>query len=150
MSTSRNKRQKIEHVSSISLGYLHSRKGSRKPKHLKRMRVLFDSGCGDTIVNLELIKDLEQQQTKKSKWSTKGGFFKTNKVCNITFMLPLFHKDKDITWKAHVDERNPTGCRYDLIVGRDLMAELGMDQKFSEGTMVWDDAEVPYHSSLSS
>ena len=107
------------------------------------MRVLFDSGCGDTIVNLELIKDLEQQRTKKSKWSTKGGSFKTNKVCNITFMLPLFHKNRDITWKAHVDERNPTGCRYDLIVGRDLMTELGMDLKFSEGTMVWDNAEVP-------
>jgi len=58
-------------------------------------------------------------------------------------MLPLFHKNRDITWKAHVDERNPTGCRYDLIVGRDLMTELGMDLKFSEGTMIWDNAEVP-------
>ena len=64
MSNNRKKKQKIEHVSSITLGYLHSRKRSRKPKHLKRMRVLFDSGCSDTIVNLELIKNLEHKQTK--------------------------------------------------------------------------------------
>ena len=35
------------------------------------MHVLFDSGCGDSIVNLELIKDLEQQQTKNQNGAQK-------------------------------------------------------------------------------
>ena len=57
-------------------------------------------------------------------------------------MLPLFHKNRDITWNAHVDERNPTGSRYDLIIGRDLMSEVGIDLSFSKGTMTWDNAEI--------
>ena len=61
-------------------------------------------------------------------------------------MLPLFHKNRDITWEAHVDERDPAGFRYDIIIGQDLMSELGIDLKFSEQTMIWDNAEVPMKS----
>jgi len=61
-------------------------------------------------------------------------------------MIPLFHKNRDITWEAHVDKRDPAGFRYDIIIGRDLMSEMGIDLKFSEQTMIWDNAEVPMKS----
>ena len=57
-------------------------------------------------------------------------------------MLPLFHKNRDITWNAHVGEWNPTGSRYDLIIGRDLMSEVGIDLSFSKGTMALDNSEI--------
>ena len=53
---------------SITLGYLHSRKGSCKPKHLKRLRILLDSDCSDTIINQELTQGLGKNLNKKSKW----------------------------------------------------------------------------------
>ena len=132
----RIKRQKISELSSITLGYLHSRKGSRKIKHQKRLRILFDSGCSDTIINQELTTGLHKQLNKKSKWQTKGGTFKTNKTCTINFNMPLFHKHRDITWTAHVDESPQYHSKYDLIIGRDLLIELGIDLNFSN-------AEVP-------
>ena len=61
----RNKRQEISELSSITLGYLHSCKGSRKMKHQKRLRILFDSGCSDTIINQELTTGLQKQMNKK-------------------------------------------------------------------------------------
>ena len=57
-------------------------------------------------------------------------------------MLPAFHKHRDITWNAHVDESPKDASRYDMIVGRDLMHELDMDILFSRASMVWDNAEV--------
>ena len=137
-----NKRQKVHNLSSITLGYLHSRKGSRKGKHQKRLKILFDSGCGDTIINQSVIGDLETSKTKPSKWATKTGSFSTNKKCKINFMLPAFHKHRDVTWAAHVDDSTETNSRYDMIIGRDLMHVLGLDTSFKEASMTWDNAEV--------
>ena len=144
LSTSyKNKKQKLEHVSSITLGYLHTRKGSRKMKYQRRLRILFDSGCGDTIINQTLTRGLDKKKVKTSKWKTKAGTFKTNQECKITFTLPQFHKNRDITWNAHVDESPLNQCRYDLIIGRDLMKEIGLDIKFSTCSLVWDNSEIP-------
>ena len=144
LSTSyKNKKQKLEHVSSITLGYLHTRKGSRKMKYQRRLRILFDSGCGDTIINQTLTRGPDKKKVKTSKWKTKAGTFKTNQECKITFTLPQFHKNRDITWNAHVDESPLNQCRYDLIIGRDLMKEIGLDIKFSTCSLVWDNSEIP-------
>ena len=57
--------------------------------------------------------------------------------------MPLFHKHRDITWTAHVDESPRYHSKYDLIIGRDLLIELGIDLNFSNCSMHWDNAEVP-------
>ena len=138
----KTKKQKIREYSSITLGYLHSRKGSRKPKHLRRLKILFDSGCSHTIINQAVTQGITKNTNKKSKWQTKGGTVKTTKTCQIVFNLPFFHKHRDITWTAHVDESHTNHTKYDLIIGRDLMKELGIDLNFSTCTMHWDNAEI--------
>ena len=45
-----------------------------------------------------------------------------------------------------MDESNPTPCSYDMIVGRDLMPEIGLDILFSTQEIVWDNASVPMQS----
>ena len=117
VSTDKRKRQKTCHLSPITLGYLHAKKGSRKTKHQERIKILIDSGCGDTIVNKSVVERLDCTRTKPSTWATKTGTFTTNRKCNITFKLPAFHKHRDITWDAHVDETPSGQCRYDLIIG---------------------------------
>ena len=57
-------------------------------------------------------------------------------------MLPMFHKNRDITWSAHVDDAPLREQRYDMIIGRDLMTEIGLDINFSSCSMKWDNAEV--------
>ena len=89
VATDKFKRRKTENLSSISLGYLHSRKGSRKNKRQQRLRILFDTGCGDTIINQHVLGDLDITKTKLSQWTTKTGTFTTNKKCNITLSCYL-------------------------------------------------------------
>ena len=58
------KKMKNKHLSSITIGYVASHKGSRKAKHWKRMRILLDSGCGATLINQSLLGDLKTKKIK--------------------------------------------------------------------------------------
>ena len=64
------KKAKNEHLSSITIGYLATRKGSRKSKHWKCLQILFDSGCGATLINKKLVKGLSLTKEKKTRWTT--------------------------------------------------------------------------------
>ena len=75
------KKAKLENLSSITLGYLASRDGSRKTKHWKRMKILFDSGCAATLVNHRLVKDLKQTRENK----TKSIVYRQNKFEKFVF-----------------------------------------------------------------
>ena len=42
------KKTKSDHLSAVSLGFMWGRNGSKKPKDLKQIKILFDSGCSAT------------------------------------------------------------------------------------------------------
>ena len=88
------KRAKKVQLSSITIGYLASCKGSRKAKHWKCTRILLDSGCGATLVNKSLITKLKSTTDKETKWTTKAGKFKTSQKCKVAFTLPAFHEHR--------------------------------------------------------
>ena len=138
--------KKTDKVSTITLGMLYSRKGSRKAKHTKRLRILFDTGCGATLINQSMVQRLPCKLAKSTTWATKAGTFDTKRKCKVTFCLPEFHIDRDMTWTAYVDESSSLNSRYDMIIGRDLLKELGMDFLFSQDLMEWDGATVPMRS----
>ena len=140
--SSMSKGNKNSECSSIALGHLHTRKGSRKTNHWERLRILFDSGCLHTIVNDESTTGLLKMPNKNQQWKTKGGTFNTKSTCKIVFTLPMFHKHRDTSWKAHVDESPRSHSRCDLTTDRDLTSEMGMDLCFSTCSMRWDNAEV--------
>ena len=137
------KKAKKQHLSTITLGYLHSKHNSFKVKHTKRMKILFDTGCGATLIHHSLVKNLKQKEDKPSNWSTKAGSFKTTKTYKINFILPAFHEKRNISWTAFVDESEKESSRYDMIIGRDLLEELGINFLFSEQMMEWDNATTP-------
>ena len=122
---------------------MHSRKGSRKARHIRRLRILLDSSCEHSIINANVVAQLEKNSSFKSRWKTKNGTFSTSKTCKMVFTLPAFHKQKEITWTAHVDERDQSGSCYDLIIGRDLMKRVGINLIFERCSMIWDNKEIP-------
>ena len=107
------------------------------------MRVLLDSGCGGTLVNKSFVHKYEKTKTSATKWTTKAGTFETNRKVKCQFVLPEFHEAKDINWTMFVDESDRRLNSYDMIIGRDLLHELGIDLMFSLGVMKWDNATVP-------
>jgi hypothetical protein len=66
-------------------------------KSFKRLRILFDSGCGATLKNVSLVKNKKMQKTETTKWITKAGNFSTTQKCEIKFKLPAFHENRNIT-----------------------------------------------------
>ena len=70
----------------------------------------------------------------------------TTRKCKCSFNLPEFHEGRDIPWNMYVDESDNKNSRYDMIIGRDLLEELGMNFLFSDALMTWDNASVPMRS----
>ncbi len=71
------------------------------------------------------------------------GSFKTTKTCKVHFTLPAFHEKCNISWTAYVDNTDKLTSRYDMIIGRDLISELGMTFRFDTLMMEWDNATTP-------
>ena len=136
------KKQKLAHVSTIAIGWLYTRKKPTKPKHVKRINILFDSGCSATLVKGSFLKKIPQKGSTHTTWNTKGGTFSNTKKCKCQFMLPEFHAHRLIEWDMYVDESTSL-TTYNMIIGRDLMDSIGLDLLFSENLMRWDNATVP-------
>ena len=113
-----------------------------------RLKALLDSGTTSGIVLKKFVnKDrLSKFKTKPVKWSTLGGVYHTRKQGQVEISLPEFSLTKKITWTFHVDEQsNPELAQYDMIIGDDLMQELGIDLLYSTDVpcIKWEHVEVP-------
>ena len=91
-------------LSTITLDILHSKKNSFKLKHQKRVKILFDTGCGATLIHHSLIGKLPLQTDRPSNWSTKAGNFRTTKTCQLIYTLSAFHEHRNISWTAFVKQ----------------------------------------------
>ena len=60
------KKAKAKDLSTITLGYLHSKHNNFKNKNLKRVKILFDTGCRATLIHHYLAERLKQKDTKMS------------------------------------------------------------------------------------
>ena len=80
-----------------------------------------------TKKKMKKLKRLKQKSDNTTKWKTKAGSFKTSKTCKINFSLPGFHPGREIQWKAYVEDTPLEDSQYDIIIGRDLLHELGID-----------------------
>ena len=135
------KRVKVDHKTTEIVGEILDRKGQLVP-----VRILFDTGSTATI----LLKQFVHPSTtkvcdgQKTQWTTMGGKFVTRQQRHIQFRLSEFNTSKIITWNCHIDETSdPTKAQYDMIIGTDLMTELGIDINFSTNKMSWEGVDIP-------
>jgi hypothetical protein len=113
--------------------------GKPKPVMLK---ALMDSGGSGSLVTQEYAKKLRLKKSQNSQtvWTTPGGALQTTTKCNAQITIPELHDNRMIEWNLHVTE--DLGA-YDMILGRDLLTDLGIDIRFSTNTVEWDDSEIP-------
>ena len=81
------------------------------------------------------------QNDTTTNWITKGANFQTSKKCKSTFILKEFYENKSIEWNLHVGT-TPSPHHYDMILGCDVMSELGIMLNFKDQTMTWDDSTI--------
>ena len=79
---------------------------------------------------------MKQTKSKEAKWSTLVGTLHTTHKCKIEINFPQISPTHNIHWDVHMTTNK---SQYDLIIGRDLMSQLGIDIKFSTHQIVWKD-----------
>jgi hypothetical protein len=134
------KRQKTEELRPIVFVRFNTKATGRvRPVTLK---ALLDSGGAGTLVAANYAKKLKLKPSGSSPttWSTPAGKLTTTQKCKALFTIPELHDDRVIEWNVHVA---PTLGSYDMIIGRDILQDLGIDIQFSTGTVHWDGNEVP-------
>jgi hypothetical protein len=135
------KRTKVEELLTITLAYMKNKRPDQADQKQK-LRVLFDSGCAAALINKRFVRHWKKTESKSTKWSTKGGSFKTKRKCEIELTLPAFHENRKITCSVYVDESHHESSNYDMIIGRDLLQSLGINLLFDTAEISWDNAKI--------
>jgi hypothetical protein len=84
--------------------------------------------------------NLKTLSAEPTRWTTSAGTFNTNKQAIIHINLPELHQKKTITFNCHIA---PTLGEYNIIIGRDILRQLGIILNFQQETIEWDDAVIP-------
>ena len=141
-----NKRRRTEDrlVPMVYVVLQSHRKDRKDQKRTIAIKALLDSGASGSIVSKDAVKKLKiNKRTSKdsTEWTTAAGTLTTLAKCQVNFLLPELSPTKTIHHKFHVTENRITN--YDMVIGRDLLQELGIDLKFSNQSIVWDDGDIP-------
>jgi len=115
--------------------------GLPKPKDCT---VLLDSGASGSVVSKQIVKRLRLTKESKCIWNTAAGPMETSQKPKLQFMLPELSETKLIEWEMHVVES--TTMNYDIIIGRDILEELGIVINFKTKQITWDEVSVPMRS----
>ena len=109
------------HYSPILHVYINIRKGRAR---FKNFRILLDNQCSSTIVMVRLIKILSPEKDVVMQWYTQAVNITNNNKVGVDFSIPALSTKKFVTWIFHVDYS--ARGRYDMILGRYLLTELGL------------------------
>ncbi len=116
-------------------------RGKGKPKPIT-LKALLDSGGSGTLVNKKYVTKLARiLGADPQKWETPGGTMHTSEKVKARFTLPEFHDNHLLEFDVHVAEN--LGA-YDMIIGRDVLRDLGINIKFSDMTVEWDNSTIPF------
>jgi hypothetical protein len=64
------KRTKVEELLTVTIAYMKNKRPDQA-REKQKLRVLFDSGCGATLVNKRFVRHWKKTESKATKWSTK-------------------------------------------------------------------------------
>jgi len=112
--------------------------GLPKPKDYV---VLLDSGASGSVISSEITKKLKIVKGPKCVWNTAAGPMETNLKTKVQFMLPELSETKLIEWNMHIVSSKT--MNYDIIIGRDMLEELGIIIDFKTKQITWDETSVP-------
>jgi len=68
-----------------------------------------------------------------------AGSISTSQKAKVQFMLPELSETKIITWNLHVFKKT---TKYDMILGRDLLQDLGILLNFKDQTITWEEVSL--------
>ena len=138
-------KEKIEDLVPIVFGTIVQNKshpnGHTNQARNKNVKILLDSGASASIIHHSYLRKNDFTQDKTiHEWTTMAGTFKTTRTAKIELKLPELNSTANIAVKCHVTKEK---SNYDLIIGRDVLRELGITLDFSNNTTNWQDITIP-------
>ena len=112
-----------------------------KDQPVKTITALLDSGASSTIMYSSTIKNQKNTEFSPTTWSTANGSFETVAKSSVAFILPELTEQRVVHANVHVTTKRLNN--YDMIIGRDLLTELGLRLDFDSKTITWDDYYCP-------
>ena len=106
----------------------------------KKIRILLYSRSSRSIILEKFVKNCICKMTPPPVGLQKEETFKCPKVQNH-IILKEFFENQFIEWNLHVDS-TPGLHWYNMILGCDIMSELGITLNFKDQTMTWDDLTI--------
>jgi len=111
------------------------------------VRCLLDTGTTATIVLRKFVRKGRAKTYAKPKattWNTLGGNFQTKRKTLVDIKFPELNPHKKVSWICHMDETtDPDKALYDLIIGMDMLCELGLVVDTDEKVIRWEGNETP-------
>ena len=133
------KKRKTEDIKPIVFIRLNTRYAG-KPKPIT-VKALLDTGGSGCLLTSKFATKLRASPVKEvTTWKTPAGIVSTKSKCTAQFTIPELHETRLIEWDFHLTQ--DLG-RYDMIIGQDLMNELGIDILYSKRTVEWDGMTIP-------
>ena len=81
--------------------------------------------------------------SNKVECITAAGVYYTTHDVKVPFCMTKFSSSKMINHRFHVDNnKGDSGIGYDMIIGRDLMVQIGPAAEFKHQVLQWDGATV--------
>ena len=106
--------------------------------------VLLGSGALHSMVKASLVMKYKNSLFRRSEasYKTASGIVKSKYSMKLLVTLDEFGKGTKINHVFDLDE-NEDGIGYNMIIRRDLLNQLNIDIRFSDGTIKWEDQVVP-------
>ena len=103
------------------------------------LKTLLDSGASSSVISSRAVKHLKTDKSESTSFLTMAGTFNTTHTCSTEFQIPELNQSAKIASTFHVTQMKGN---YDVILGRDVLAELGILIDFRYQTVSWNDASI--------
>jgi len=110
------------------------------------IRALLDTGTSATLLLRQFVQKgrASGYKQKPTLWKTLGGNFTTSRKALVDFKFPELSTDKKVQWVTHIDHiTNPKESAYDMIIGMDLMTDIGIFVNTEDKMIHWGEHCVP-------
>ena len=109
------------------------------------LKYLLGSIATNSMIKRKHTKPYERKMRSNNlEYSTSTGPYCTTHDINVPFFMLEFSISKIILHQFHVDNNEgELGVGYDMIIGRDLMVQLGLSANFKNEVLQWDGITVP-------
>jgi hypothetical protein len=117
-------------------------KGSKK---YRTFLGLIDAGSSSSLLSKTVVENTSfiiENSSKKTLWDTQAGSFKTNSFVLLErYFLPQFTKQRKLMNTFHLFNKLKEDG-YDIIIGRDILKDMGLQIHYDTESFVWDDIKV--------